>query len=139
MTMPGGGARAAAQLPKGQESSDIPRFAPTPGCRGCEDSHRYHHTVQCMKRRKQWAEGQAKKDQVQRTEGGRHRKRAEPPKEDTKRPEKKNTNTQVEMEEDDTERQELDEIARSEGGLVAVTKVRNLSPNPSHIKRPWLR
>ena len=27
------------------------------------------------------------------------------------------------MEEDDTERQELDEIARSEGGLVAVTKV----------------
>ena len=26
---------------------------------------------------------------------------------------------QVEMEEDDTERQELDEIARSEGGLVA--------------------
>ena len=28
------------------------------------------------------------------------------------------------MEEDDTERQELDEIARSEGGLVAVTKVR---------------
>ena len=30
---------------------------------------------------------------------------------------------QVEMEEDDTERQELDEIARSEGGLVAVTKV----------------
>ena len=31
--------------------------------------------------------------------------------------------TQVEMEEDNTERQELDEIARSEGGLVAVTKV----------------
>lgn len=30
---------------------------------------------------------------------------------------------QAEMEEDDTERQELDEIARSEGGLVAVTKV----------------
>ena len=27
------------------------------------------------------------------------------------------------MEEEDTERQELDEIARSEGGLVAVTKV----------------
>ena len=29
----------------------------------------------------------------------------------------------VDMEEDNMERQELDEIARSEGGLVAVTKV----------------
>ena len=33
------------------------------------------------------------------------------------------TPQKVDMEEDNMERQELDEIARSEGGLVAVTKV----------------
>ena len=33
------------------------------------------------------------------------------------------TPQKVDIEEDNMERQELDEIARSEGGLVAVTKV----------------
>ena len=36
---------------------------------------------------------------------------------------KKVTPKKVDLEEDSMERQELDEIARSEGGLVAVTKV----------------
>ena len=36
---------------------------------------------------------------------------------------KKVTPKKVDLEEDNMERQELDEIARSEGGLVAVTKV----------------
>ena len=36
---------------------------------------------------------------------------------------KKVTPKKVDIEEDNMERQELDELARSEGGLVAVTKV----------------
>ena len=33
------------------------KWTPTPGCRGCEDSHRYHHTVACKLRKKEFNEG----------------------------------------------------------------------------------
>ena len=29
-------------------------FPPTPGCQGCEDSHRYHHTKACLERKEKW-------------------------------------------------------------------------------------